>query len=198
MDRKLTIFSAGAVFALAFSLLCGRVFYASHSFIQYQKNLKELKYLKEAALLSDCMYREETPVSTLTIAEMLKQIDIFLPQYFPNGPYTREDFVAMAWLESSFNQYETGTHGERGVFQIMPDEFDTKIRTANKYNIDVNTKMCMKVLQGKYQQFPDYKKAIIAYNGVVIMKNGKWSEKYFKSFEKRKFLVDALLNPQKN
>lgn len=161
---------------------------------QQQHNLKELRYYKEATLLTDCLYREGMPVSTKTIKETLETIDAMLPKYFPNGPYTREDFIAMAWLESGFNQFEIGTHGEKGIFQIMPDEFDSNNVKLNKYDIQTNTQLCMEVLQSKWQRFPDYKKAIIAYNGVVRNKHGKWNEKYWKSFEKRKEVVDTLFN----
>lgn len=161
---------------------------------QHKATAKELQYYKEATLLTDCLYREGMPVSTKTIKETLETIDKELPKYFPNGPYTREDFIAMAWLESAFNQYEGGTHGEKGIFQIMPDEFDANDVKLNKYDIDVNTSLCMTVLKAKWDKFPDYKKAIIAYNGVVRNKRGKWNEKYWKAFEKRRSVVDTLFN----
>jgi Transglycosylase SLT domain len=155
---------------------------------------KEVRYYKEAALLTDCLYREGTPVSAKTIKETLEAIDKFVPKYFPNGPYTREDFVAMAWLESGFNQFETGTHGEKGIFQIMPDEFKDNNIKLNKYDICTNAELCMCVLQEKYQKFPDYKKAVIAYNGVIRSKHGKWNEKYWRAFEKRRSVVETLFS----
>jgi hypothetical protein len=161
---------------------------------QYKAASIELRYYKEATLLTDCLYRDGVPVSTKTIKEVLETIDCLLPKYFPNGPYTREDFIAIAWLESGFNQYEIGTHGEKGIFQIMPDEFDENNVKLNKYDISTNTQMCMMVLGDKFQKFPDYKKAIIAYNGVVRTKRGKWSEKYWKAFEKRRGVVETLFN----
>jgi len=161
---------------------------------EYSATLKDLRYYKEATLLTDCLYREGTPVSAKTIKETLETIDKTLPKYFPNGPYTREDFVAIAWLESGFNQFETGTHGEKGIFQIMPDEFEENNIKLNKYDISTNAELCMTVLKAKWQRYPDYKRAIIAYNGVVRNKRGKWSEKYWKSFEKRRSVVGTLFN----
>jgi hypothetical protein len=161
---------------------------------QYHSTTKDLQYYKESTLLTDCIYREGTPVSTKTIKETLETIDKLLPKYFPNGPYRREDFIAMGWLESGFNQFEIGTHGEKGIFQIMPDEFNSNSVKLNKYDIETNTQMCMLVLKDKYAKFPDYKKAIIAYNGVIRTKKGKWNEKYWKAFEKRKSVVDTLFN----
>jgi transglycosylase-like protein with SLT domain len=157
-----------------------------------QKN--DLRYFKEATLVTDCLYREGTPVSTKTIKETLETIDRLLPKYFPNGPYTREDFVAMAWLESGFNQYEIGTFGEKGIFQIMPDEFNDNSVKLNKYDIETNTQLCMTVLKAKWQKYPDYKKAVIAYNGVIRNKKGRWNEKYWQAFEKRRSVVEALFN----
>jgi hypothetical protein len=161
---------------------------------QDRHNMKELQYYKEATLLTDCLYREGTPVSTKVIKETLEAIDAFLPKYFPNGPYTREDFIAMAWLESGFDKYSLGTHSEKGIFQIMPDEFHDNHITQNKYDIKTNTKICMTVLLGKFHSYPDYKKAIIAYNGVVRLKGGRWSEKYWKSFERRREMVEVIFN----
>ena len=161
---------------------------------QDRHNMKELQYFKEASSLTDCLYREGVPVSTKVIKETLESIDVYLPQYFPNGPYTREDFIAIAWLESAFNKYELGTHGEKGVFQIMPGEFYDNHITKNKYDIKINTQICMTVLQMKFRKYPDYKRGIIAYNGVVKTKSGKWSEKYWRSFEKRRNVVEMMFN----
>jgi len=193
MTHKSVILSA---IALASILTLGieKIIYLPSTMKVYRRNLKDLHYYKEATLLTDCLYREGTPVSTRTIKETLEAIDKFVPKYFPNGPYTREDFVAMAWLESGFNQFEVGTHGEKGIFQIMPDEYQDNNIKLNKYDIATNTELCMTVLQAKFHKFPDYKKAVIAYNGVVRNKNGKWSEKYWKGFEKRRSVVDTLFN----
>lgn len=186
------------VAASALILILGVGEVVNLSFLMYQQHLaldKDLRYYKEATLLTDCLYREGLPVSTKTIKETLEAIDKLVFKYFPNGPYTREDFIAMAWLESGFNQFEIGTHGEKGIFQIMPDEFEENDIKFNKYDITNNTQLCMVVLKGKFGKFPDYKKAIIAYNGVIRNKRGRWSEKYWNAFLKRRSTVEALLNP---
>lgn len=155
---------------------------------------KDLNYFKEASLITDCLFRENLPSSAKTVKETIEQIDVYLPKYFPNGPFKREDFVAMAWLESGFNQYETGTHGEKGIFQIMPDEFVVNNIKNSKYDVNINTELCMIILKQKYAKYPDYKKAIIAYNGVVRSKHGRWNEKYWKAFERRRLTVETLFN----
>lgn len=192
---KVGIFLAGALSTLFLILGTEKIINASKYLQEYKHTKQEMHYLHEAALLSDCIYREHLPVSATAVKEMLVQIDKLLPKYFPNGPYTREDFIAMGWLESAFNQYETGTHGEKGIFQIMPGEFkECHIKNKNKYDIDINTQLCMYVLKAKFDKYPDYKKAIIAYNGVVITKKGKWNEKYWRAFEKRRNAVGTLLS----
>jgi soluble lytic murein transglycosylase-like protein len=96
-------------------------------------------------------------------------------------------------VESEFKQYEGGTHGERGIFQIMPCEFaDYNIR-KNYYDIDLNTEMGFRVLNGKYKKHKDYKKAIMAYNGLVKFKSGHYSQKYWRAFEKRRIAIDLVL-----
>lgn len=154
---------------------------------------EHLTYEGQAAILSELLLKEKVHVNHDVVIHMLKAIDLNMPKFFLNGPFTRNDFIAIAWLESSFRQYEDGTSGEKGLFQIMPDEFASWHVTKNFYNVNVNTKMGFRVLNGKYKKWHDYKKAIIAYNGVVRLKNGKWSEKYWKAFQKRKEKVDSVL-----
>lgn len=191
--KAVFIFICGAFFS--FLLMSGveKIYSISKAAQERKQNLKELKYMREAVLLSDCIFRERFPVSPTVVKETLENIDKLLPKYFPDGPFTRKDFIAMAWLESAFNQYETGTHGEKGIFQIMPGEFrDFKV-TKNKYDLLVNAEICMLVLKGKFNKFPDYKRAIIAYNGVVKTRKGNWSEKYWLAFEKRREVVETLI-----
>jgi len=156
----------------------------------------ELQYYKQAAALNDLLFREGTPVHMNVVITMLKEIDKNLNIYYPNGPFTRTDFIALAWVESEFKQFEGGTHGERGIFQIMPDEFrDFDVR-KNYYAVDVNTQMAFRVLDGKYKLHPDYKTAIMAYNGLVKFKSGHYSQKYWNAFEKRKIAIDLVLAGQ--
>lgn len=153
----------------------------------------ELQYYKQAAALNDLLFREGTPVHMNVVIAMLKEIDKDLVQFYPDGPFTRNDFIALAWVESEFKQYEGGLHGERGIFQIMPDEFRDFDIHKNYYNVDVNTAMAFRVLTEKYRKQRDYKTAIIAYNGLVYHK-GKLSQKYWKAFEKRRIAIDLVLN----
>lgn len=183
-------FLAGLILVFPFLVSRGEVLPATRSYVDSKDTEVDLEYYRQATVLRDLV---KHPASIKVIVAMLKAIDLNVPKFFPNGPFTRNDFIAMAWLESTFHQYEEGTHGERGIFQIMPDEFAAYRITKNFYNINVNTKMAFRVLSGKYSKWHDYKKAIIAYNGVVHLKNGKWSEKYWKAFYKRKVAVDAAL-----
>jgi hypothetical protein len=153
----------------------------------------ELTYYRQAGILNDLLFREGTPVHMTVVVSLLKEIDKNMIKYYPEGPFTRNDLIALAWIESEFRQYETGTHQEKGIFQIMPDEFRGFNVHENYYNVDINTAMAFKVLNGKYKKFKDYKKAIMAYNGLVKFKAGKYSEKYWRAFEKRKIFVDLAL-----
>jgi soluble lytic murein transglycosylase-like protein len=153
----------------------------------------ELAYYKQASRLNDMLFREGTPVRLSIVVSVLKAIDKKLPTYYPNGPFTRNDMIALAWIESEFRQFEVGTHGEKGLFQIMPGEFKDYNVHKNYYDVDLNTEMAFRVLDCKFKKHGDYKKSIMAYNGLVHFKNGKYSEKYWKAFEKRKVAVDLLL-----
>jgi hypothetical protein len=170
--------------------------HASHADAEQASLQTELEYYKQASALNDLLFRENTPVHISIVISMLKEIDKNLIQFYPNGPFTRTDFIALAWLESEFKQYEGGTHGERGIFQIMPDEFRDFDIHKNYYNVDVNTLMAFRVLQSKYKQYPDYKTAIMAYNGLIKHKSGHYSQKYWNNFEKRKIAVELILSNQ--
>lgn len=127
------------------------------------------------------------------IEHTLQAIDHTLPTYFPNGPFTREDFIAIAMLESDFHQYELGTSGERGIFQIMKHNVKGKKAWDQAFNIDLNTKLAMKVMSWKsVEQKGDFKKTVIAYNGVV-KHHGHVNEKYWRTFLKHKHIVEDVL-----
>jgi hypothetical protein len=174
-------------------LMDSGVVFAGRPASELEKTKEELHYYKDATKLNDLLFREGIAVHMNVVVSMLKEIDKNLVKYYPEGPFTRNDFIALAWIESAFNQYEVGTKGEKGIFQIMPDEFNDFSVKKNYYEVNVNTRMGFRVLKGKYDKYHDYKKAIIAYNGLVYH-HGKLSQKYWKAFEKRKIAVDMVLN----
>jgi len=111
-------------------------------------SVEDAKYLEQAIALKHLLVSKHIVANTRVIVKTLKAIDRNLPKFFPNGPFTRNDFIALAWLESGFTQYEEGTRGDRGLFQIMPDEFVSCHVKKNFYDIDINTKMAFRVLNG--------------------------------------------------
>lgn len=153
----------------------------------------ERKYTEEANAIKGLLSQKGLKADIRVIVKTLKAIDKNVAKYYPNGPFTRNDFIALAWLESAFHQHEVGTYGEYGLFQIMPSEFEAYKVKGNFFDIDLNTKMAFRVMNGKYVEQHDRKKAIQAYNGIVKLKNGKWSEKYWKAFEKREVAIALLL-----
>lgn len=162
---------------------------------------EEQVYVDRASRIVDYYYRQGTPVRFSVVKKTLEAIDYYLPHYFPDGPFTNKDLIAMAMVESSFQQYLVGTSGEKGIFQIMEDMSNAMGVKKNQFDIETNTELGLFVLKEKYNQFPDYRKAIIAYNGVVIhttvSKNGKqievWNDKYWKAFSKAKTDLDIML-----
>ena len=130
----------------------------------------------------------------LVVEHTLRAIDTNLPKYFPNGEFTREDFIAIAMLESDFHQFEIGTSGERGIFQIMKIHVKGEKTWANMYNIDLNTKYSMIIMKDKMRVRKDLRKTIIAYNGYVINKRGQLITKYWRSYLKHKEIVHEVLN----
>lgn len=152
----------------------------------------EIRYHIEAERITAYLYRSNVAVRTDVILETLKAIDKYLPKYFPEGPYKRQDFIAMALTESCFNPYLIGKAGEKGVFQIMEEASSDMGVKKNQFDIETNTELAMFVLTQKFQKHPDYKKAIIAYNGIVF-KKGKLSEVYWKRFSEFRRVIDDVL-----
>lgn len=131
-------------------------------------------------------------VDVNVIEATLVAIDRYRLKYFPEQQFSKQDFIALAMVESNFHQYEVGSSGEVGIFQIMKHSIPKSI--DNPFEIRTNTRLCMKVLSWKWAEQHDYKKAIIAYNGVVRMKKqgGAWNEKYWRMFQKRKAVLNSL------
>jgi hypothetical protein len=133
-----------------------------------------------------------TKVNKKVVGSVLKAIDKYLPRYFSDGEFTKQDFIALAMLESNFRQYEVGTSGEVGIFQIMKIHIPDSVE--NPFEIYINTKMAMKWMHHTYHKHKDYKKAIIAYNGIVKLKKqkGAWNERYWDVFQIRKKLLTEM------
>lgn len=157
---------------------------------QIQALQRELGYYKRAVRLYEVVHGEypKTKVRIDDIIAMQREIDRNLPKYFPHGPFTREDFISLAMNESRLDKHDLGSSGEKGVFQIRP-EYHHKGDLAT---MKVNTEMAMKVLRDKYREHPDYRKAIIAYNGYVVH-NGHLLDGYWVRFQVQKARVMVAL-----
>jgi hypothetical protein len=141
-------------------------------------------YTQEASNLIDYYYKNNICMRFKVVKEMLKAIDQYLPHYFPDGPYTREDFIAIALTETTnLDQYTVGGFGERGLFQIMPNLWALRKIKKNHFDVHVNTEMAIWTLNEKYKKHKEYRKAIIAYNGYIV-RNGKLIDKYYVRFMK--------------
>jgi len=195
--RKIAIIGL-SIFGFCLPLSCGMFFNrVGVDGLTEEQVRSELIYYKEATELNDLLFNAGTLVHMSVIVTMLKEIDKNITLFYPTGPFTRTDFITLGWLESSYKQYERGAHGERGIFQIMPNHFNDYGITKNYFDVAINTKMAFRVLNWKYRKHQDYQLAIMAYNGLVKSKSGNWSTKYWTAFEKRRIVIDLALNKPK-
>lgn len=148
--------------------------------------------LKNAAKISDYYYRFDVATRISIINDVGEWVDHYLPKYFPEGPFTKKDFLAIAMVESSFNQYLTGRDGEYGIFQILPESSEWMGIKKNQFDVRVNTELSMFVLKKKFDEHKDYKISIIAYNGMA-KKRGKLSEEYWDKFIRYRRALDDIL-----
>lgn len=129
------------------------------------------------------------------IAKALLEIDRNLPKHFPKGEFKREDLIAIALVESSFNHRETGTAAkEQGLYQLRPEWFK---KGVDGYQVAINTDMACRVLATKYRRWHDYRKAIIAYNGYVV-RHGKLRDGYYRHFIQERTRVCRILEGGKH
>lgn len=154
---------------------------------------QRLSYYEQAERLNMYYFTAGEKTSAPIIRQTLEAIDKLLPRYFPDGPYNRKDIIALAMVESGFDQYLVGTHKEFGIFQIMPEMCKDLGIKRNQFDVEINTDMALAVLRDKFNERKDYKKAIIAYNGYVVKANGKVSDTYWKRFLKYRRTLDDVI-----
>jgi len=162
---------------------------------------KERYYNTFAGGIIEYYYNQNKALSFRKVKEVLKAIDEFVPQYFPNGPFTVDDFYSICAVESNFDHKCIGKKGERGFFQILA--WKECLKEINKTNADpydpwINTEMACYTLKEKYEKYHDKKTALIAYNGYIKDKDGKLIENYWHRFRKYKNEIRKIKQFSKN
>jgi hypothetical protein len=155
---------------------------------------KERYYNTLAGSIIEHYFTQGEPYSFKNIKTLLQAIEEVVPKYFSEGPFTEDDFLALAAIESSFNMNQKGKHGETGAFQIKSSrELLVKLNDplANPFDCKTNTRLACHVLKEKYKKYGTYRDTIIAYNGYVV-KKGKVEDKYWKNFQEAKQLIKKL------
>lgn len=128
-----------------------------------------------AMQIAKVLKREGANPNPHVIAETIREIDKNRKVFFPHGPFTREDFIAIAMTESRFNPRCRGAAGDTGIFQVIGSTPDIKR----------NTRDAFRVMASKYREHHDRRKAIIGYNGYIVH-NGKLRDTYWLAFLKQK------------
>lgn len=184
-----------AIILLIIGFVAGYLFNISNHTSLVNSFQKETKYVKEACIINDYCYRDNSAVRVKLIIELLKAIDKYLPVYFSDGPYNKVDFIALALTESgNFDQYLVGAAGEKGIYQIMQNMCNAMGVKKNYFDINVNTELAMFVLREKFNQHKDYRNALIAYNGFIINARGQLVEKYWRRFSKIRKDIEISLS----
>lgn len=161
-------------------------------------SIQDKSYLMTVANEIDSFYYDKgIRTDAEVIWEVIDEISIQLPKVFPKGPFVMSDIITIASHESNFKKNAVAKHGERGIFQIL----DWKRGLAaigqpkgDAFDPRTSVRMGLYVLRQKYNRFKDYRKTIIAYNGVVLEENKKWDETYWKLFVARKRIIQRLMN----
>ncbi len=154
------------------------------------EELREIKNKTEitemAVMISDYYKKKGTPVSALEIRDIIRAVDKVLDEH-PELPFTQEDLLAIAMVESNFNPRAVGRSGEVGQFQILNyKEILREIGAVgrNPKDPEVNTRMAVYVLKQKHIQYRDWEQAIKAYNG--------FGKTYWRKFIASKIVIIAM------
>ena len=146
-----------------------------------------------AGLLVDALTEENAKVNFFDMVKVVESAQKYAVE-LSSYPFTYKDLIAIGWLESDFKINCNGTHGERGIWQILYwKKYLQDLRKWDAYDIDNNCHMAVLELKDKYGEKGNYRDAIIAYNGWVI-KEGEVKTTYYNAFMMRKHRVDALCN----
>lgn len=144
-----------------------------------------------AGFLTDALSEENAHVDFFDMVKVVECSQKYAVE-LSSLPFTYKDLIAIGWLESDFNVKAEGTHGERGIWQILSwRRYLQEIHRWDAYDIDNNCRMAVMELKDKYAEKGNYKDAIIAYNGWVI-KDGGVRTTYYNSFMIRRRKVDSL------
>lgn len=155
-------------------------------FIVLAASSSDASNVQRAERIHRLLMREHSKVTVRDITQVLNEVDRNLSQVFPQGPFTKEDFISLAMTESRFNGKCVGSSGERGVFQVMPGYH----HRGDLASVKVNTRLAFLILKAKYREHHDRRKAIIAYNGYVVH-NGVLRDVYWIAFLRQKARISA-------
>ncbi len=161
-------------------------------------SVQDESYLMTVAHEIDAFYyKRGIRTDAEVIWEVIDEISIQLPKVFPDGPFVLSDIITIASHESNFKKNAVAKHGERGIFQIL--DWKGGLKAIGKPNGDAfdprtSVRMGLHVLRQKYDRFKNYRKSIIAYNGVVLEENRQWDETYWNLFVTRKKIIRGLMN----
>ena len=140
-----------------------------------------------AGIIVDYFYDQGTERNYFDCLKIIKCAQKYAPE-----PFSYQDMLTIAWVESAFDPKAVGKFDERGVWQILRwQEYLSEMKARNPHDIEVNCQMASIELAKKYEWKKDYKSAIIAYNG-WITKNGMVSEKYWLKFTGRKKEIEKF------
>ena len=160
------------------------------------KLLKRDKYLNRfaAAIVTD-FARSRQSVSFYDVKNLIIAAEKYVKLYFPTGPFTKFDLLAIAKYESDFDLRCIGKAGEHGAFQIL--DWKDALQQIGKSRADIfdpyiNTECGCLVLKEKYSHTKDFKMAIIAYNGICKLEDGTISEVYYERFLKAKQYILSI------
>lgn len=165
----------------------------------YLKMKKDMYYSKFAELICEHYDERGIKVNFTIIKKIRKAIDKLENKLIKEFNYI--DLLTIAKIESDFDPMAIGKAGEVGVFQILDWKKIARkmdIHSKKMFDPTINIEAGIYVLNKKYDQYKNYKKAIIAYNGLKVDEEGNLWEGYWNKFQIAKKEVIKIDRAAKN
>lgn len=162
--------------------------------LDLEKLKKDHYYNRYASLIVDYFYSKGVPIKFSDIKTILEVTDKVVPKMFKDKRFSVLDLRTIAMYESRFNLRRKGHHGEKGPFQIKDIKWALKgigKPEADIWDTKINCEAACFILNKKYDEHKDFRKAIIGYNGIVY-KNGKLRDIYWREFVRVKGLLKDI------
>ena len=191
---KKALLYGGILFLFLISYHLYKIYHVKKETKYYSiKSLKEKNKSKNFVfLISEYYYKNKAYSSPKTIYKIFRNIEKYRPKILEDLPFDNLDIMAIAMVETDFDNNEVGLFNELSPFQILDWRPYLKFVDGNNIkDIKVSIQVALYILRDKFRHYEDKEIALIAYNGVVY-DDGTMRKEYLYNIESAKKILKRL------